>query len=395
MASEHKKRIVCLDVIKTWSMFFVLLIHMVGVMPSFPKAWWAAAFTIFTVSSVPLFLMVNGALLLNRPFSFQKWRNRLIALIVLTCIWKLIGLAFCHFFWDFDDVAVTPRIVIEYLFGGDPPYWQLKYLWFMNMYIGLYAFLPLWKHLFDCEDARYLKLGFVITLICTFGSPTFSMALQPLDTILGTGGFSTVLAHLPVFVPMSENAVYVVYFFVGGLLYRSYIHSSSSTIPTKDGMAALLHCNTKTILALGAISYAILLLLNRYQVVYLHPNQAADLGSYFTVTPNYTNAFTLFLSSALYLILLNVKYPRSIAAISETIGKRTFGIYILHIFSLFIVQITVGDHPISPFIPNGSELPPLLAMIFLLGIIAISLAVTTIVVAAIERIPLINRLLPK
>ena len=58
MASEHKKRIVCLDVIKTWSMFFVLLIHMVGVMPSFPKAWWAAAFTIFTVSSVPHFF--NG-----------------------------------------------------------------------------------------------------------------------------------------------------------------------------------------------------------------------------------------------------------------------------------------------------------------------------------------------
>lgn len=387
MTSTRQKRIACFDVIKTWSIFYVLVIHMAEVMPFFPRTWWSAAFTIFTVSSVPLFLMVNGALLLNRPLDSKKWKHRLISLIVLTFFWKLVGLSFCYFFWDFNDITLTPRIVIEYLFGGDTPYWQLKYLWFLNMYTGLYAFLPLWKHLFDFENGKYLKLGFVITLVCTFGSPTISMLLQPLDTLLGTKGLSTVLAHLSVFVPMSENAVYVVYFFAGGLLYRSFAGADSAPSPTKNRVRELIQGRGSSILLLGAVSYVAIFFLNRYQAV--------ALENHFSVTPNYTNAFTLFLSSALFLFFLSLSYPSKLTAICETVGRRTFGVYILHIYLLFVVQITVGDHSITSIIPNGSHLPPLLAMFYLLAIILLCLFVTTGAVAVIERIPLANRLLPQ
>lgn len=387
MTGTRQKRIASLDVIKTWSIFFVLVIHMTGLMPFFPRTWWSAMFTIFAVSCVPLFLMVNGALLLNRPFDLNKWKHRLLSLIFLNIFWKLVGLSFCHLFWDFDGIILTPRIVIEYVFGGNNPYWQLNYLWFLNMYIGLYAFLPLLKHLFDYENGKYLRVGFIITIICTFGSPTISMLLQPIDTLFGTKGFSTIFAHLSTFVPMNENAVYIVYFLAGGIMYRSFVHAGQSVSSQKSSAGILLQDRERFVQILALISYIIIFLLNRYQ--------AAEFGNFFTVTPNYTNVFTLFLSSGLFLLFLRLNYSRGIAAICEIIGKRTFGIYILHAYMLFVVQITVGDHPVTSVIPNGSHLPPLLAMIYLLAVILLCLAATTAAVAIIERIPLANRLLPK
>lgn len=375
------KRYVSLDATKAWCMFLVLAIHVIGGMPAFPRTWWSSLLTLLTVTSVPLFFMVNGALLLNRPLDMRKWGRRLAALVALTSIWKLILLAFCVLFWDCDPGALTPRAVVEFLLGGPTPFGQLGYHWFLRTYIGVYALLPVVKHLYDGGRSAHLGLLLALLAVFSFGSDTLTMLAQPLDALLGTQGLASALSHLELFGPFNSNAAYLVYFVVGALLFRRLQASGDKA---EGGSTRLL---VRRAFLIGAACYLVLFLVNRYQVRYL--------GQDFGVAEKYTNLFTLGLSCALFCAFLGARYPRRVAALCTFVGRRTFGIYIIEAVPMRLIDLAVGGASTGSPIPDGSALPPVLAMAYLLAIVALAVLATAGAVAAMERVPLLRRLLPR
>ena len=98
----------------------------------------------FTVGriGVPLFLLLTGYLLLDRPFTaadcYRFWRKNWCGIVLTTEIWIVIYRIFLRAFyfksWN------TPELLQEMLFVHSIP---MMHMWYMPMIIGLYIFLPL------------------------------------------------------------------------------------------------------------------------------------------------------------------------------------------------------------------------------------------------------------
>ena len=375
------KRFASLDVIKTWSMFLVVMIHIIVGLEFFPATWWSTLFTLFTVTSVPLFLMVNGALLLNKPFIFEKWLRRLCALMVLTFLWKIALVLICRYFWNVGGTAVTVRTVLQYAFGGPSPYGQLGYTWFLEMYIGLQILFPLIKLIYDHKDRRYITIVTLSLLVLVLGGYTLSMVLQPLDTFLGTEGLTQLFSDLFVYTPFSESAIYFVYFVFGGILFKQIIlePSENNEVHIKLGKRSLC-LSSKHFVIMGIVCYVILYALARYQATYL--------GQKFDVIQRYTNVFSVGLSCSCFVFLITRHYGKLATKFCNFIGKRTFGIYVLQIIPISVADATIGRNaPAVPLFPDGAGMPPVFAMLYLLAVIALMMILLAMIIALLERIP--------
>lgn len=220
--AASQARVTSLDAIKAWSIFLVLTIHVIGTMTFFPRTWWSNLFTILTVTCVPLFLMVNGALLLNKPFSKRKWLHRVTSLVALTLLWKILLIVFCTVFWNEPSAPLSAKGIIEYILGGGSPYGQLGYTWFLDMYIGLQLIFPILKWLFDLSEHKHILLLLGCIGISSFASDTLTMLLSPLNTVFYTNSFTDVVSHIGSFGLFSSNGAYAAYFIVGGVLFQRY-----------------------------------------------------------------------------------------------------------------------------------------------------------------------------
>lgn len=130
------KRIFYYDFLRTIAIILVILVHvdgLVGYSFSSLKSAIPGLLTTTTMPAVPIFLMISGALLLNKSYSlsdFFKKRFKRIFLpfifwISITC---LIG--FFYFNW-------TGEEVLNVILGLVSPSW---YFW---MLVGIYLFIPI------------------------------------------------------------------------------------------------------------------------------------------------------------------------------------------------------------------------------------------------------------
>lgn len=122
--------------------------------------------------------------------------------------------------------------------------------------------------------------------------------------------------------------------------------------------------------------------INRYQAHYL--NQRFDIAQ------KYTNIFTLGLSGALFIGLTKHRWLSFTSNVVTFIGRRTFGVYIIQVFPMQIIISLLQEG----VIPAGEEMPAVMAMVYLLAIIAVGLLISAALIALHERIPILNRLLP-
>lgn len=373
------KRILSLDVIKSLSIVLVMTIHTIVITPFFPRTWWSNIFTLITITCVPLFIMVNGALLLNRPLDWSKWGRRLVTLVALTLFWKLLLVAFCYFFWQAGG-SCSPSLVAAYLLGGAPPYPQIGYTWFLDMYVGLQLLFPLVKLLYDLENKRYLVL--LLAIICAFpvGGETLFMLMSPVGTFTGHSGLAGAFLNLTSYAPFTLSSVYLVYFVLGGFLFARFgrhVASDSKSLREK-----------RFIFASGAVCLILLYAINRYQVHYA--------GQMFDIAQKYTNLFSIVVASALFVLLISRSFGTRVGAAASFIGKRTFGIFILEAVPIRVLDLLVGSNSTAgSIIPNGSTMPEVLAMVYLWALIILMVLITAAAIYVLEQIPVLRRLLPR
>lgn len=193
-----------LDVLRILSAFAVVVIHLcsgtVSTAQSVAAGTALACDTVHTLMnfSVPMFLMISGALFLNNATTYtygKIWRNIrrvLLCLVGFGLVYSLLEQLFVsrsvHVLWAVRDI-----------FTGN--LWD--HMWYLYMIVGIYLLVPLIKPFFVQAARRDVVL--LLALLFLFNS-----VFPQLETAFSVKpGFS-----LPL------NSMYLFYFLAGGLLFR-------------------------------------------------------------------------------------------------------------------------------------------------------------------------------
>ena len=250
--------------------------------------------------AVPCFLMVTGALLLDRNREIQlkklfgKYIARmLIALVVFTAIFTVIR----------HDASAGTSLASEFAEGLLFNH-CMAYLWYLYMMLAVYLLMPLFKAIVNRATDRQLAiLTAAVLLICS---------VLPLAAYLGIDA----ALYIPTWI------VYGAYLFIGFLLYR---HNMDWRIAA----AMLLICTV----ALPLIT------------VRLAPTDIDPSG-----LTAYNSPLVVMQSAAVFSLMLRIK--RKAGRLIESIDRCSFGIYLIHMIFVRLTMNELGFNP-SDYGPAG------------------------------------------
>lgn len=377
-----KKRIVGYDVIKTMAMFLVVMLHYAYYTKYYSSMLVGTAVTVLCVVCVPLFFMVNGALLLNRPMDEKKHYHKVFHIIVIVIIWKLIAAAFCVFIDG--SHSVSPVDLLRFVLGakefGD---YLTGYFWFMHALVAVYLVLPLVKMAFDAEKKTTLHVFTAVLFFFTVGKDTVRLVLQMVGTATHSELASIVdpLDELYIFGYYGYVLLYVV---VGGMLGR-YLQQRKKNDRVEDcedsGVYSLLSkISTRTACIVIFICYISLFLIQRYQ-------HAAD-GSSLVVENGYWLLPTFIETVLIMLVLGQANITGFWARFFKVTGMNTFGVYMLHMAGLIGLS-RLQNLPCFQFMGSLNNIAvTALNVLLCCCVFACCLAASVIL----RKIPYINRL---
>ena len=155
-----KKREYAFDILRVIAMTMVIIVHVSNVYSRSFGIISNAAFLISlvfnTISriSVPIFLMISGALLLDREFNKEKYLKRLLKFLILIIVWDIV-----YLLWEYLYLGVTYNKLYKLLFE---PY--RAHLWFLYTILLLYAIQPLLRKLMY-KSSKTVKIILLIVWI--------------------------------------------------------------------------------------------------------------------------------------------------------------------------------------------------------------------------------------
>ena len=165
----HKNRILFLDILRIMSIFAVILIHSIyplgeRIDQTIIFDWWIA--NIYGATSrwsVPIMVMISGALLLNSkkdesiPIFFKKRVSRIFVPILF---WSVF-----YMFWNGIDLQMS-TIMLNFITG------QVNFhLWFVFLIMGLYLTTPILRIYIKNADeihVEYFIFFWIVSIINTY-----------------------------------------------------------------------------------------------------------------------------------------------------------------------------------------------------------------------------------
>lgn len=303
-----KKRFLSLDILKTLAIFEVCSCHFLY----YNDTAFDNFVAVFACVSVPMFFMVNGALLMNRPFEIRSHLKKTISLFVILVIWKIIT-PLLEFIAVKDSVGSYSKVqVVQYFFGEDLNGFYVGHFWFMYALIGIYIVYPLIRKCYDGEHGEiYIKyLAVIIGFFCFLLNDLNSIAQIVSEiTELNVVSFD----GLKIYSVAGGYAYCIFYFIIGGLLFKK-IENNKVNIKWYWALIILI------------IGWLWLFGLNRYQNSYTNAK--------WIVINGYERIGTVLLSSGIFILICRymncIKY-RWGAKTFSLIGNNTMGIYYIHI----------------------------------------------------------------
>jgi len=360
-SGNQKHRIVGYDVAKALAMFLVVAIHYAYFSSMYADTVPNRAVAVFAHVGVPLFFLVNGALLFSKPLDIKKHYIKTGRVFLILECWKFISLLVMSTITGQSVFADGRRAVFLYFLGGSlPSFGTLGYFWFMDALIGIYLLFPVFKICFDAPSGKK-ALGILVGTVCGFS------ALVVLLNYFGwLGGYLFGVAPLQFdsirefYLFVGECKSYMLIYFIGGGLF-GYVY--------KQGY--LKRFGTIPVVLVIMVSYILMCLTQ----VFEH----ATLGSTFSLSTGYWLPWTIALTFALFYVFSNIEVKsRGTAALFETLGSNTLGIYFTHLFLIMLV-----NRYLAPILgPQGF----LVSTFFLLLIYGIALAISV----TCRRIPLVR-----
>lgn len=151
-----KTREFSFDILRVIAMCMVIIVHVSNVYSrgfgiiTDGSFFGSLCFNTISRVSVPIFLMISGALLLDRNFDKNKYFKRLVKFVILIAAWDII-----YLIWEYYYLGVSYDHLYKLFFE---PY--RAHLWYLYTIITLYAIQPLLKLILDKSSTKikYLLL---------------------------------------------------------------------------------------------------------------------------------------------------------------------------------------------------------------------------------------------
>ena len=171
------KREYSFDILRVISMFMVVVIHVSNVYSrnygtiSNLSYLFSLIFNTICRISVPIFLMISGALLLDKKYNKVKFKKRISKYIMLIAAWDVI-----YLIWEFFYLGITYNNI--YILLIKP---LRAHLWFLYTILVLYLAQPLAKKILEKASKNMkitLFIGWIFIAICSYINSFFASIIS-------------------------------------------------------------------------------------------------------------------------------------------------------------------------------------------------------------------------
>ena len=214
-----------LDILRSVSIFAVILIHVVSIMDAqknFETYYWSTWILSILNESlfwcVPVFFMLSGALLLAKSDEPMHtfYKKRITKILIPTLFWSAFFLIYLIIYKDF-----TLYNIIGAILKGKPFY----HLWFMYAIIGLYIFTPFLRILIANLTQKQINIFLVLLFIFTIANNYIGNYFHNQGNI-----FSLFLSYIGYFILgysiyknkknfIKHNKIYLIFFIIATIIF--------------------------------------------------------------------------------------------------------------------------------------------------------------------------------
>ncbi len=169
-------RIVEYDCLEVLSIFFVCSIHY----PAFSSnSVISQSWHFISLTAVPIFFAVHGALLLNKGLSLKKHLSRLCKTVSYLLLFKLFVYCFFVVFGYLDPFATVSDFLNYFFTCSTSNGFPVEHTWFIYALISIYLVYPIVALAFQHNQRIVSLVGFlgILTLMCCNALNTVQLAL--------------------------------------------------------------------------------------------------------------------------------------------------------------------------------------------------------------------------
>lgn len=303
-----KKKELSLNILKAVAMFSVCSCHFLYYNNTAIDNFVA----VFACMCVPTFFMVNGALLMNKPYDGYKHYKRTANLFMVLVIWKIIT-PLLEWGALKDNIGTQGKAqIVQYILGDNLDDFYVGHFWFMHALIGVYIVYPLIRKCFDGKDGgKYVKYLAGIIGFFSFIINDLTSLMEIASEAVGLNKIS--FSGLQSYSVFSGYAYCVFYFIIGGLLFEK--------IQNKK-----INLKWYWPIVLCFIGWIWLFVLNRYQNTYTNAK--------WIVINGYERVGTVLLTVGIFIFVCQyadkIKMQWLCKSI-DLIADNTMGIYYIHV----------------------------------------------------------------
>ncbi len=359
---KKEKRFDEIDLLKTIAIIMVITLHIPVLYTDFQTTHELSNYIQYACrlisEGVLIFIMINGYLLLNKPFDKEKHKKKVYKIILLFVLWGALNVILKSII---RGESITLIKVVKNVLNIKISHPYSGLLWFLQNLLGLYIIFPIIKYVHDSNKRLYKYLSAVI-IFFSVGINLISLITIIIESVFKVKDIKNVVLNNFVAINPLTNNMFLLYFVLGG-----YIFEKKEKIKTKKNVIKLA--------IIGLVSWILAFIIG---VIISKCNNATYLDNY-----NYYQIFMVFTIIGLYaLCTLYVSKGNIINKIITIIGRNTMGIYFIH---NFVIEI------INKFFlkPNNIQLNFGERLLFLVVVFVISLIISILI----SKIPKLNKII--
>lgn len=297
--------------------------------------------------AVPCFVMLSGMMFLNnqKQVSLKKlYFKYILRLFASYIFWSAIYSIYNSFYIDSKGLNDQLMYIVNNLFSGE------IHMWYVLMLIGLYVAVPVIKYVVNNASEKLLNYWIITMFI-------FSSVI-PFIADLGIPYISGVVSYFNEYINIQFLCGYTLYFVLG-----SYISRKSFT---KN--------QNRLIYIMGLIGFI-------YSVLILLPGRYFFNLSIGALNYLYPNIIFMSLSVMLFFknVVSKIKFSDKSKTIIFQLSKLTYGIFLIHVLVLKVLQHLGFDLSICP------------VCISIIIVSLVTFIISAIIVFLISKIPVINK----
>lgn len=310
---ERKNRDFSLDLMKALAIFMVCETHYLHLNESWLDNLWG----ITTNMGVPLFFMVNGALLFSKKMNVQKHYLKTLRVFVMCVVWKLLSVIVVSMAKHISPFQNGQSSFVNFLLGyNDLGGYELGHFWFLYALVGIYIIFPIFKLSLEQKEGKYaVKMIYLLCFAFTFGLTS----LNVLKEMIGWGidkAINVDFNALNVYNLFGQYCYCLVWFMTGGFIYTATNDTNSEFEKKK-----YTDIPDTVLFFLFFLGWGLLFGVNRYQNVVGSANGIVIYGYYIIPTFIMTTSFFAFTIR---------HFQHTGNRFIESISKNSFSIYMLH-----------------------------------------------------------------